>query len=620
MNKQLRMLIGLLACASISSISARTISTPLPLYLGYPAAHVYYPIDDMNEPVRECGIEIDVWGAGYYRSATDAFGPDIKNSCDPCADRISNSPVVNPVTGVCTSSKRESIGALIFGSDSFTIAQSFANSDVGTGVPLNPFITFASIVPQYREKEAGAFFGLILGKRFGCDNQWSAGVRFALPYRDIQMEETPCSDITGDSLADVFRQRTEQISSVDADDNPTAQSNVAWAARLDFLSALNDIVFDVNGNSVPLVNYSDPNSPNATSITIAGQDLTGQVSSGTPPARGTPALPTVDAIRSADGSVPASVRWADYPDNGPTVINADGTGLSNLQRGRFANDVVYTPLGATTAQEAQLWIVPNVNTDGSITGNANTIVSHIEAAILDLDPDVTSFLRANGIDLCNGSRKGLGDLDAQLYFGHHCDCGFGELQLGIRIPTGKKIQSALTTVAQPLGNNGHVEIRPGLVLGTSFCEWILFKLDATYSFVLNRTEQVAAPFTGATIRNIGPSIPARVSWQYFWGEFDITLVNPCNPCMGATIAYQPYVKRADKICLPCTEALDFIGNVQTLDTTILTANTKRVGHTIRTELFYNTECLNLFLGFAQVVAGQNITRDTDLYLGGFVTF
>jgi hypothetical protein len=605
MNKQITKLIGLLACAGISTANARTISTPLPLYLGYPAAHVYYPIDDMNEPTRECGIEVDVWGAGYYRSAIDAFGPNRNNSCDPCANRTENAPIVNPITGVCTSSKRESIGALLFGADSFTIAQSFANSTVGTGVPLNPFVTFSFLNPIYEYRERGAFFGLILGKRFGCDDQWSAGIRFALPYRDIQMEETPCSNTTGETLADVFRQRTEAINAPDGPGTP-----YAYAARFDFLAALNQVVFGVDGTPTPMVIYNDFVNA-AGQMTIASQDVTAITPTAT--------TPFVDVIESVDGSVPASVRWADIPTNGSTAVNADGTGLSNLQRGYFSTTTNYTPL-ASSAHKSQLWLVPNVNSFGTIFGPAESIRNAILQAIGDLDPDVTTFLRAQGIDLCNGNRKGVGDLDAQLYAGHHCDCGFGELQLGIRIPTGKKVRSALTTVAQPLGNNGHVEIRPGLVLGTSYLDWILFKLDATYSFVLHKTEQVAAPFAGATIRNIGPSIPARVSWQYFWGEFDITFINPCNPCMGATIAYQPYVKRADKVCLPCTETRDFIGNVQTLDVSLLTNDTKRVGHTIRTEIFYNTECMNLFLGFAQVVGGSNITRDTDLYLGGFVNF
>lgn len=610
MNKQVRMLIGLLACAGTSTIDARTISTPLPLYLGWPAANIHYPINDMDEPTSECGIEVDIWGAGYYRSAIDAYGPNAKNSCtpcDPCAKRVENTSITDPITGVCTSTKRESIGALLFGANSFTIAQSFANSTVGTaGIPLNPFVSFSFLTPIYEYRERGAFVGLILGKRFGCDDQWSAGIRFALPYRDIQMEESPCSDTTGESIQDVFRQRTEVITTAGGD----VPIPAAYAARFDFVAALDQVVFGPNGTALPMVIYNDFVASTG-QLTIASNDVTAATPTAT--------TPSVDIIESVDGSVPASVRWADFPTNGPTAVNANGTGLSNLQRGYFSSSTDYSPLAASPTK-AQLWIVPNVSSSGVPFSGATNIQDAIIAAIADLDPNVTSFLRAQGIDLCNGNRKGLGDLDAQLYVGHHCDCGFGELQLGIRIPTGKKIQTALTTVAQPLGNNGHIEIRPGIVLATSALEWVLFKLNATYSFVLNRTEQVAAPFAGATIRNIGPSIPACVSWQYFWGEVDITFINPCNPCMGATIAYQPYVKRKDKICLPCTQALDFIGNVQTLDVSILTNNTNRVGHTIRSEIFYNTECMNLFLGFAQVVGGHNVTRDTDLYIGGFINF
>lgn len=598
MNKQARRLIGLLACAGISIIDARTISTPLPLYHGYPAAHIYYPVDDMREINNCLDVDAQVWGAGYYRSANDAYGPG-NDDCNPC---------------VGSESAKQSIAALIFGTDHFTLSQAFANSTVGTSIPNNPFVSISTLSPDFTYRERGAFFGLILGKRFGCDDAWRAGVRIEVPYRDIDLAETACSDIVGETLEDVLRQRQETIVIAGIPRSP----NTVWTARLDFLSALNSIAINAAGNPTPLVVYTDPNSSNL--ITIASQDITGALSSGDATTFAEQSAPPVAAIRSADGSVPESVRWADVPANGATVIAADGTGLSNLGRGRFVDDVNYTPLQASTSNQRELWISPNVNDTGFVDGTQDIIYNAIILASQDLDPNVTNFLKQKGINFCNGRTKGIGDVDFEFYVGHHCDCAFAELQLGVRVPTGRKLNDPRQLILQPGGNNGHVELRPGLVLGTSYFDWMRLKLDVTYSFVLKKTEILPASFTGATVRNIGTSVPGCVSWSYFLGDFDITFVNPCNPCMGVSVAYQPYVKKHDKICFECTEVVDFIGNVQTVDATILRADSKRIAHTIRTELFYNGDCYNLFLGFAQVVAGQNVTRDTDFYLGGFVTF
>jgi hypothetical protein len=598
MNKQIQWLFIILACAGVMRVDARTISTPLPGYLGYPALHVHYPVDDLDWVPNRGEIDAQFGMMPYYRSMTDAFGPTT-NECNPCAQ-----------TG--TSSKIESISALIFGADTFTLAQAFANSTVGVSIPTNPFVAISQISPQYDGREVGVFFNLTLGKRFGCDQQWRTGVRITVPYRDILFEETPCSQITGETLDDVFRQRQETV----AIPGGGFTTNVAWAARLDFLSALDAVGFGVSGNTVPMVIYSDPNSSGH--ITINEQDVsTGAFAA---PINGTPAIPFVEAIESVNGSAPESVRWADYPENGSTVINANGTGLANLQRGFFSGSTIYTPLGSNEAQQAQLWIVPSLDNTGAIDGTAEIIFTAIQTAAANLQSGVGEFLTASGIDLCNGRRKGAGDLDFEFYAGHHCEYGFGELQLGVRVPTGRKVKNPLQVVAQPLGNNGHVELRPGIVFGSSYLEWMLIKLDATYSFVLNKTEMLPAPFTGATIANLGPAVPGKVSWQYFWADLDLTFVNPCTPTLGATVAYQPYVKLRDKICLQCPVALDFLGNPQTLDASILTKNTKRVAHTIRTEIFYNSACYNIFIGFAQVIAGHNVTRDTDIYLGGVVTW
>jgi len=598
MKKQIMRIAGLVALVYGAALEARDIRSPLPLYTGYRGAF-YYPIEREDEICNCFGLEVRAWGAGYFREAIDAYGPAASDNCN--------------TNGACVSSTalKVPISVLIFGTPSFTIGQSFAGGSAGNSFPQNPFVNISHITPAYDYNEKGAFFGLILGKRFGCDDQWTAGVRLMLPYRDIDVDDT-CSDLVGEVLSDVFRQRQEVFASAE-------QGNVdvnAWAARLDFLSALNMIGFDVNDNTVPLVNYNDMASgiPSG-ALTIGGQTI-GYAS---PP---TFTNPSVAAIDSSDGSVPESVRWA----NGTTLpvnfINGDGSGLANLQRGKFTNaPATYVPLGSLPGQQGQLWIVPNVDPNtGELTAGASSVFTQIESSSNNIQPAITDFFKQQGISFCVGRSKGIGDLDAEFYITHNRCYGFAELQLGIRAPTGKRLTDPLLLALQPLGNNGHCEIRPGLVLGCDYFDSVKFKVDLTYSWVLKRTEILPAPFKGATVRNIGPAIPGKVHWGYFVGDFDVTFVHPYNQCMGWTIGYEAYVKQKDKICLCSDKAVDFAGQLQDLDASILTKDSKRVAHRLRTEIFHTGVCSNIFAGFSQVIAGKNVTRDMDLYLGLVATF
>lgn len=613
MNKKIVQIgVALLALAHAGVTHTRNIiGTPLPAYTAYMGGFMHYPLDREEEPCNCFGLEIDLWGQGYVRSAIDAYGPSAQS--DSCST-VSCRPIDLP----CVNGSRVPLTQLIFGASEFTLAQAFAGSVAL--VPDNPFVSISRLSPRFDYNERGAFFGAIFGKRFGCDDQWRVGVRFMIPYRDIEMENT-CSDLVGDTLSDVFQKRQETIEA----GGGNAETNLAWAARLDFLSVLNRIAITETGGFEPLVIYNNPDTTPPNQITIGGQVASDGLSSLDPTLLD---APFIEAIRSSDGSVPVSVRWANIPSSGATVIQADGSGLVNLARGRFVNNINYAPLGADSAAQRQLWIVPDVNENTNlILSGANIVLDEIEKSIASIDPAVTDFLEASGIDFCQGGRvKGLGDLDMEWYIGRdHCGlCGewWSELQLGVRFPTGKKIQSnqVLQVIRQPLGNNGHFEIRPGLVLGFDPIEWCKIKVDLTYSFVLKHREYIPASFAGATVANIGPAAPARVSWGYFAGDIDFTFVHPYNQCLGWMIAYEAYAKRKDKICFDCNVVLDLLDNPQTVDSTILVANTNRVAHKIRTEIFFAGKCCNIYAGFAQVVAGHNVSRDTDMYLGLFASF
>ena len=132
---------------------------------------------------------------------------------------------------------------------------------------------------------------------------------------------------------------------------------------------------------------------------------------------------------------------------------------------------------------------------------------------------------------------------------------------------------------------------------------------------------------GATIKNIGPTISADVSWQYFVGDIDVTFMIPCIcPELGVNVGYQPYWKRSDKISFAgtsgsaATTAVNLLGVTNTLDASVLESNTKQVAHTIKGEIFYQACSWQLFGGFNHVVAGKNAPNQSAWYLGAEVYF
>lgn len=569
-----------------ASLLARTIMTPLPEYFSPYHYYGYYPYD-MN--TDKCWY-IDIWGEGYFRNANDAFGN--------CGER-----------------EHIPFTQLIFGQPSFTVAQAFADASVDLALPLNPFVAISTITPRFDYKERGAFFHTQMGMQF-CDERLHIGWRARLPIRDIEVEEI-CADnnLIGETLNEVFALRQEDIS-VDG----TLGSNTAWAARLDFLSAINRIAVTTTGGSDPMVIYNDPQNQNR--LSIGGQD----VSSGVPAAGPVPTnVPIVAVIESDNGALPQSVRWANVNTSITGVVAADGSGLANLQRGRFASDINYASLGGSQPAQSRLFVVPTVDDSGaaigSTTGGSNQILAAILAAENNLAESVTEFFDQVGLDFCDGRSKGLGDLDLELYLGYIWGCNrrwWNETQFGVRFPTSDKLCNCLHVLKQPLGNDGHFEVRVGETIGWDAHDRVKLKLWGTYNWVLSKTEQIAAPFAGATVKNIGPCIPAKVKWDYFLGTFDITFF--ASDCCGFMAQYEAYHKRCDRVALCQDTAIDFAGRVEPLDTSVITNNTSRTSHKIRTEFFLRTYDCEIYTGYDYTVAGKNISRDTDYYLGLIVHF
>lgn len=579
-----------LAGCAWGAVCAREIRTPLEVYF----APYHHPVDIYN--CDDCCVCVDVWGSAYAKVADDAWGN-------------------------CGSREKVPFTQLIFGKADFRVAEAFPNATVGTALPNNPWVSISTITPRFEYQERGALFGFQIGSTF-CNNVWRYGLRARLPIRDIQVNEV-CggeaggNDLIGETLTDVFqtRQETIEVGAANA-------TNSAWAARLDFLSAINRLALDEDGNPDPMVTYP------ATSITIAEENI----GDGIPAA--TVVLPSnapmVAVIKRDDGTMPEGSRWANINTTITGVVQGDGSGLANNQRGRVASDIAYAALGASVPAQSQLFVVPTVadtTSGGEIIANttigSNQILAAITTALGDLDDSLETFFEQTGIDFCDGRTKGLGDLDVELYLGRDLGCSgrwWEETQLGFRCPTGERVCDCKKVIKQPGGNNGHLEIRIGETIGWMPHDRVKLKLWVSYSWALSRAENIAAPFRGATVKNLGPCINGDVKWDFFLGTFDITFM--ATDCCGFDIGYEGYHKRCDQISLCQDTATDLAGRTdQPLDVSVITNQTERTSHKIRSEFFMNRGGVcELYTGYTYTVAGKNITRDTDYYLGIRVGF
>lgn len=322
------------------------------------------------------------------------------------------------------------------------------------------------------------------------------------------------------------------------------------------------------------------------------------------------------------------MRWADLPSNGAAVVNDDGSGLGNLQRGRIAQDVNYAALSGNVAAQSRLYVVPNVqgiggeSSPGSILNGANTVYSNITEALGELSgTSLADFVGQVGLNVCYGNTRGMGDTNFEFFFAHDwSDCGYLEGRLWFMAPTGLKVTDPLQILKFPTGNNGHPEVGLGIAGGINTLRYLAFSFDALYSWVVPSTNFIAAPFEGALVKNIGPCVGGKTSWQYGIINCNVNVINPFYECMGVMFGYQAFIKSSDKLCLFQKTAVDWAGNIKPLDPAVYTKNSDRIAHKIRTETFFAGACMNTFLGFTATIAGKNIPSEVDFHIGLDVYF
>lgn len=564
-----------------------------------------------------CDIELQAWTGAYYRSADRSF------FVPGCPNKISR--------------KTASLSALFFGAESFTASQAFPGGAIvcqginELPIPTNSvvFLNFAALTPRFTYSEGGVYFGLQAWKDF-CPC-WRVGGRLSIPFKVIEVRQNvPAGGSIEESISNVVQEVPFNL------ENSTPPLD-DFAFRLDFLSCL---FRPASGNislSEPLVRYGPTQNGNV----VLPTQMPGNATIIGVPASNSE-LPDVYLVKSVTGNLPPRVPLnnPNTPPAGPIftygkqhaqvtgVLPADGSGVDGGVYFFGDASVDYrNNLALDPAAQRTLFVVPHITDNGDeYTDNTVAIQNAIDdvvrlLALYDGNGAVDQLL-VQGIDLTATQRVvGNGDLRAEGFVGYHITdvCGWGEAYidgvLGIVFPTGKRDPNAELIYYQTTGNNGHFEFKLGIEAGWRPYDWFGCTIDTSFNHVFRRTERRNAPFVDATVKNFGPQVDAKVSWNYGIFRFDMDFFNPCNTDLGVTLGYELWAKSKDDVTLCQTTAETLIGTVGQLDPTILESRTNSLTNKLRGEVFYRRHFFEIFGGASQVVSGRNAMKESEIHLG-----
>ncbi len=543
--------------------------------------------DMMPNDREESKWNVHTWSAAYYRCADKAFFNVEKNK---------------------NTRKTTSLSTLFFGKEVFRGEEAFAGGTfAGASVEdqlllarTNIFLGFAKISPTIDYNEQGAIWGLHVERRFGEEEKWHAGGKINLPFKVIEIEQNSNCKLE-ETIGDVVR-----IRQIDMDVAGADLERSEFAARLDFVNSL-------IRNQDKLVRFID-----ADTIQIASSRVTGDSASDSAQ------NPSAYVTKQDNGEFPqASFRKTSAQVTG--ALGADGSGTDGATLFFKTGTDYQNNLFKNREAQGKVFLVSRAQDDNNdVNAGSNNIVDDLQDQLfvnnsISLDETASEFFRARGIDLCAHERiAALGDIEAETYvgYGNH-DSWFVDGIFGVRLPTGKKNKDSNRLFFQSTGHNRHFEVKLGLEGGWMPYEWFAFKVDASFHHAFRRTEKRAALFKGATIRNIGPEIDTRVSWNYFIVHGDLNFFHPHNSDLGGVIGYELFAKRNDNVSFKdVTTATDlFERDNQELDAEAFEKRTNSMSHKFRGEIFHRWNFFEIFAGASHIVAGRNVMKETEGHVG-----
>lgn len=621
--KRLPFLISILGCIP-GVLQATTTQFRSPLMLERGPIHYQLPylphvwwFDDVPSNRQEGCMEkwfVNNWTALYGRTATRSF---FKAPCGTDVDTCKSNSVTRELT---------SLSQLFFGADSFTVADTLANATVPTN-QANVLLGTAQITPRFSYNEYGVYLGLQAERTVGCNNDWYVGGRASMPIEVIDMlfdQGCKLVESPDDVLNNVVRFQQIDINSSQA--NPDLTD---YAVRFDFLNLL---TVPTGGTLTAPTN--DPfvilSINNISGIAQQTQIYAGKTVSGNAPSNGlgVALVTTVDGLPPVYSPTTGTFR-KDLDASGVVALSASGA-LAPGEVAYFKTGTDYASgLGSSLAAQRALYVVPTLDDSAdelSLSDNSQAIYTQLKKTLQDgvLTSAITpvSFFEQCCTNFCGAERiTGQGDIDAEIYGGYRpCDFFYTDIFLGMRLPTGKRQKDARRPYYQTTGHNGHFQIKVGMDLAMRACRYFGIKTDWSYNHAFNRTEHRNAPFVGSLVRNIGPQVDAKVSWNYWTFHFDLNFFHPHNPEIGGVFGYELFAKQNDKVCLDCATATDCLGQTKPLDATLLETNTNAMTHKLRGEVYHRWNYFEFSLGASQVLAGRNAMKESEAYVAATLHF
>ena len=550
--------------------------------------------DMMPNDKEESKWNIHTWSAAYYRCADKAFFNVEKNK---------------------NTRKTTSLSTLFFGKEVFRGEEAFAGGTfAGASVKdqlllarTNILLGVAKIKPKLDYNEHGAIWGLHVERRFGEEEKWHVGGKINLPFKVIEIEQNSNCKLE-ETIGDVVRLRQVNLDGAGVNAN-----RVEFAARLDFVNSL-------IRNGAPLVDF--PVAPGGVlDVRITGLFVTSLN------ATGVGDVPAAYITKRDNGELPqAPFKKTQAQVTG--ALGADGSGTDGATLFFQTNTDYQNNLFKNREAQGKVFLVSRTNDGNDVIDASNTIATDFLTQLsnfgsISSDETASEFFRARGIDLCAHERiAALGDIEAETYvgYGNH-DNWFVDGIFGVRLPTGKKNKDSNRLFFQSTGHNRHFEVKLALEGGWMPYEWFAFKVDASFHHAFRRTEKRAALFKGATIRNIGPEIDTRVSWNYFIVHGDLNFFHPHNSDLGGVIGYELFAKRNDNVSFKdVTTATDLFGvqegrPEQELDAEAFEKRTNSMSHKFRGEIFHRWNFFEIFAGASHIVAGRNVMKETEGHVG-----
>lgn len=617
MKKLLLSSVVLCGIACSVAFAAHEFRTPLSLTRKGAINYPLQPVDD-TEWFELLEYENDypkwslnTWGGLYSRCATDAFL--CKRDCCCPIEQLAPDPCADP----CKCPDKGNLTTLFVGKECFKGAEAFANGVVTdvTNINFTPFLNFSTLCPRFTYNEKGYVWGIDGTYQFGCKNRWHVGARLGVPYKVVDIDsDCCCLDDSGEEGLDSVV--AECAFNLDADSD---RNDIDYAYRLDFLSSL--VRTSIPGtDSQLLVEYDVGGPPNSQETRIAGVPVT---SDNTMDAT----APPVYLLKSTNGAIPAKPFNRERADVN-LALTAAGTNGADGDALFFnvSTDYLNGGLATDIAAQSQLFVVPRRETAPVQLSDQSQAIRNAVREILDtletrgLASTTEFFKKFCCIDICSPQHvQGLGDVDAEIYGGWQGKWGYADLILGFKLPTGKENKNPRRVFFVPTGNNKHFEVKGGAEFGFNW-RFLALNVFGFGGHAFQRCRPKAAPFKCATVKNIGPCVPAEVSWNYGHVAVDVTFFHPQTREVGGTIGYEFYGRGKDNICLPCCTATDCLGNENDLDACVLERCTDTQSHKVRGEGFCRWNWCELFIGSSYVFSGRNVMREVEGHAGMKVYF